>query len=86
MRAVARSLGRHGITANSVAIGTTRTPTMAGVTENAELAKRVLRNYTIRRFGEPSDVANMVLFLASEASSWITGQTYPVNGGFSFSM
>ncbi|MCP5042303.1 MAG: SDR family oxidoreductase [bacterium] len=86
MRAVARSLGRHSITANCVAIGTTRTPTMAGVTENEELAKRVLRNYTIRRFGEPSDVANMVLFLASEASSWITGQTYPVNGGFSFSM
>jgi 3-oxoacyl-[acyl-carrier protein] reductase len=85
-RAVARSLGRHQITANCVAIATTRTPTMAGVTENEELAKRVLRNYTIRRFGEPSDVANMVLFLASDASSWITGQTYPVNGGFSFSM
>ena len=33
---------------------------------------------------EPSDVAAMVLFLASGASSWITGQTYPVNGGFSF--
>ena len=86
MRAVARSLGRHDITANCVAIATTRTPTMAGVTENEELAKRVLKNYTIRRFGEPSDVANMVLFLASEAASWITGQTYPVNGGFSFSM
>lgn len=85
-RAVAKALGRHMITANCVAIGTTRTPAVAGVTENEELAKRVLRNYTIRRFGEPSDVANMVLFLASDASGWITGQTYPVNGGFSFSM
>ncbi len=85
-RAVARSLGRHQITANCVAIATTRTPAVAAMTENEELAKRVLRNYTIRRFGEPSDVANMVLFLASDASSWITGQTYPVNGGFSFSM
>jgi 3-oxoacyl-[acyl-carrier protein] reductase len=66
-----------------VAIATTRTPTVAMMTENEELAKRVLRNYTIRRFGEPSDVANMVLFLASDASSWITGQTYPVNGGYS---
>jgi 3-oxoacyl-[acyl-carrier protein] reductase len=56
------------------------------MTENVELAKRVLRNYTIRRFGEPSDAANMVLFLASDASGWITGQTYPVNGGYSFSM
>jgi len=85
-RAVARSLGRYEITANCVAIATTRTPAVAAMTENEELAKRVLRNYTIRRFGEPSDVANMVLFLASDASSWITGQTYPVNGGFSFSM
>jgi len=85
-RAVARSLGRHNITANCVAIATTRTPAVAGMTENEDLAKRVLRNYTIRRFGEPSDVANMVLFLASDASSWITGQTYPVNGGFSFAM
>ncbi|MCP4005070.1 MAG: SDR family oxidoreductase [bacterium] len=86
IRAAARSLGRYEITANCVAIGTTRTPTLAAVTENEELGKRVLRNYTIRRFGEPSDIANMVLFLASEAASWITGQTYPVNGGFSFSM
>jgi 3-oxoacyl-[acyl-carrier protein] reductase len=82
-RAIAKTLGRYMITANCVAIATTRTPAVTMMTENEELAKRVLRNYTIRRFGEPSDVANMVLFLASDASSWITGQTYPVNGGFS---
>jgi 3-oxoacyl-[acyl-carrier protein] reductase len=45
-----------------------------------------MSNYVIRRLGEPSDIAAMVLFLASDASSWITGQTYPVNGGFSFAM
>jgi 2-hydroxycyclohexanecarboxyl-CoA dehydrogenase len=86
MRAVARAMGRFMITANSVSIATTRTPGVADVTEDAERAKRMLSHYTIRRFGEPSDVANMVLFLASDASSWITGQTYPVNGGFSFAM
>ncbi len=53
------------------------------MTENEDLAKRVLKNYIIRRFGEPSDVAAMVTFLASNAAGWITGQTYPVNGGFS---
>ena len=37
----------------------------------------------IRRLGEPTDAANMILFLSSDAASWITGQTYPVNGGFS---
>jgi len=86
MRAVARSMGRHMITANSVSIATTLTPGVADVTQDEERAKRMLSQYTIRRFGEPSDVANMVLFLASDASSWITGQTYPVNGGFSFSL
>jgi NAD(P)-dependent dehydrogenase (short-subunit alcohol dehydrogenase family) len=43
-----------------------------------------LSRYVIRRFGKPDDVANMVLFLCSDAASWITGQTYPVNGGYSF--
>jgi len=40
----------------------------------------------IRRLGKPDDVANMALFLCSDASSWITGQTYPVNGGYSLAM
>ena len=86
MRALAKSLGRYEITANSVAIATTNTPAVRRMVENEELAKKVLRNYTIRRFGEPSDVAAMVTFLASSASSWITGQTYPVNGGFSVNL
>lgn len=86
MRAIARSLGRYSITANCVALGTTRTPATAGATSSEELAKRILRSYTIRRFGEPEDAANMVLFLASDASSWVTGQTIPVNGGYSFAM
>ena len=85
-RALARSLGRFDITANNVAIAATRTPAVRAMTENEELAKRVLRSYVIRRFGEPSDVAGMITFLASSASGWITGQTYPVNGGFSVNL
>ena len=85
-RALARSLGRFDITANNVAIAATRTPAVAAMTENEDLAKRVLRSYIIRRFGEPSDVAAMITFLASGASGWITGQTYPVNGGFSVNL
>jgi len=84
-RAIARTAGRYNVRANCVAISTTRTPTTAIVTESPDIAKKFLSQYVIRRFGEPSDVANMVLFLASDAASWITGQTYPVNGGFAFS-
>jgi 3-oxoacyl-[acyl-carrier protein] reductase len=83
MRALARSLARFHITANSVAIGMTRTPAMERVLADDEMTGRVLSHYLIRRVGEPADVAAMVSFLASEAASWITGQTYPVNGGFS---
>ena len=46
----------------------------------------MLKHYVIRRVGEPSDAASMILFLASNAASWITGQTYPVNGGYSFAV
>jgi 3-oxoacyl-[acyl-carrier protein] reductase len=85
-RALARSLGRFDITVNNVAIAATRTPAVAAMTDNEELAKRVLRSYIIRRFGEPSDIAAMITFLASNASGWVTGQTYPVNGGFSVNL
>ena len=87
MRSVARTLGRHQITANSVAIALTATPaverTLQGVPERL---KRQMEKYIIRRPGQPQDIANMVLFLASDASSWITGQVYPVNGGFTLAL
>ena len=46
-----------------------------------ELEKKMLRNTPIRRLGEVSDIARAVLFLASPASSWISGQVIFVNGG-----
>lgn len=85
MRALSKSLGRYQITANNIAIATTNTPAVARMLQNEETAKKMLRNYTIRRFGEPSDIAAVATLLASNASGWITGQTYPVNGGFSVS-
>jgi 3-oxoacyl-[acyl-carrier protein] reductase len=86
-RAIARSLGRYHITANCVAIAATMTPAIeARLNANPDMKKKMMEKYVIRRPGQPTDVANMVLFLASDASPWITGQTYPVNGGFSFAM
>lgn len=88
MRGMARTLGRYMITANSVSIASTATPTTEEILDAAgpERRKKILEKYVIRRQGQPADVANMVLFLSSDASSWITGQTYPVNGGFSFGL
>ncbi|MGY3473557.1 SDR family NAD(P)-dependent oxidoreductase [Bradyrhizobium ottawaense] len=85
MRAAARALGRYAITANCVALpGMSTPPVEAHMKADPEKAKKVLQKYVIRRFGRPEEVANMVLFLASDASSYITGQTYGVNGGFVF--
>src|ERR1041385_6362538 len=85
MRSCARSLGRYGVTANCVAIALTATPAVERTLKgDPERLKRTLEKYIIRRPGQPTDIANMVQFLASDASTWITGQVYPVNGGFSF--
>ncbi|WP_265920291.1 SDR family NAD(P)-dependent oxidoreductase [Cupriavidus nantongensis] len=87
MRGVARAMGRHHVTANCVAISATVTPAIeARLKADPERTKKMMERYVIRRPGRPNDVANMVTFLASDASSWITGQTYPVNGGFSFAL
>jgi NAD(P)-dependent dehydrogenase (short-subunit alcohol dehydrogenase family) len=89
-RSIAREVGRYNITVNCVALGTIRTPTTsrpdADSPENVEREKQQLKKYIIRRKGEPEDVAGLVGFLAGPSASWITGQTYPVNGGYSFAL
>jgi 3-oxoacyl-[acyl-carrier protein] reductase len=85
-RSLAASVGRYGITANCVSLAATRTPrTAAGLAHEAQVSA-LLKRYIIRRPGEPEDAANMVLMLASDAASWVTGQTVPVNGGYSFAL
>lgn len=87
MRSVARGMGRYNVNANCVVIGAMGTPMIeARMAQDPERSKRILEKYIIRRLGRPSDVANMVLYLSSSASDYITGQTYPVNGGFTFAL
>jgi 3-oxoacyl-[acyl-carrier protein] reductase len=81
-RSVAREVGRFGITCNCVALGTINT--WGG--DDSEANPEMLKRYVIRRRGLPKDVAAMTVFLASPQAEWITGQTYPVNGGYSFSL
>lgn len=85
-RAVARSAGRFGITANCVAISATRTPFVESILDDEAVAKEQLKRYIIRRFGTPEDVAGMVVFLCSTAGAWITAQTVPVNGGYAVAL
>ena len=84
IRSVAREVGRHGITANCLALGTMN-PSEAPPEEEEQFAWLVKR-YAIRRRGLPSDVAGITAFLASDMAEWITGQTIPVNGGYSMAL
>ena len=87
-RALALETGRHGITVNNIALGTMRTPAteeMWADPDNPRI-KATLQRYLVRRPGLPEDVAPLAVFLASVQASWITGQTYPLNGGFSFAL
>jgi 3-oxoacyl-[acyl-carrier protein] reductase len=87
MRSIAKEGGRYGITANCISLSTLQPPweepKLSEYLESDHAKKHVSR-YVVRRFGKPDDVAAMTLFLCSDASSWITGQTYPVNGGYTF--
>jgi NAD(P)-dependent dehydrogenase (short-subunit alcohol dehydrogenase family) len=89
MRAIAREAGRFGVTANAISLSSLEPqldePAKAQYLASDQL-KQLVSRYTIRRLGKPEDVANMTLFLCSNAAGWITGQTYPVNGGYSFAM
>jgi 3-oxoacyl-[acyl-carrier protein] reductase len=84
-RSIAKEAGKYGITANCVAIGATRTPALVAQASEERLAT-IARAYPMRRIGEPDDPANMIVFLSSDAASFVTGQTIPVNGGYSFAV
>jgi NAD(P)-dependent dehydrogenase (short-subunit alcohol dehydrogenase family) len=84
-RSVAKEVARHGITVNNVSLGTMRTPISEAswVDISDEQAAARLRGYAIRRPGLPEDAAGLVGYLVSPGASWITGQTIPLNGGYS---
>jgi 2-hydroxycyclohexanecarboxyl-CoA dehydrogenase len=83
-KTIAREVARHGITANSVCPGPTRTPMLEGMAAGEggqKLIDSLTRAVPMRRLGEPEDVAAAVAFLASERAGFITGQTLSVSGG-----
>lgn len=81
IRSAAIDLAAHGIRVNGVAPGVVDTPLAELVVHNAELAPEYLKAIPLGRFGQPSDIANCVLFLASDEAAYITGQTIVLDGG-----
>jgi NAD(P)-dependent dehydrogenase (short-subunit alcohol dehydrogenase family) len=79
-RSVATQYGKQGIRCNAVSPGTIMTPSVANNVPPVVL-EIMERNALVPRLGQPEDVANLVLFLASDESAYITGQVIVVDGG-----
>ena len=80
-KSVAKELGSRNIRANAVAPGFIKTPMTDALTEEQKNA--MLAQVAMRRYGEVEEIANVVAFLASDQSSYVTGQVIEVSGGIS---
>ena len=81
-RALAVEWAMRGIRVNAVAPTWVRTELTTGLFESQNLMDRVLDMTPMRRLAEPADVADAIVFLASDRARMITGHTLPVDGGF----
>lgn len=82
-RALAREVGSYGITVNSISPGAFPTAAEEIHPDREGYNQRILESQCIKRRGTPDDIANTVLFFASDLSEFITGQTILVDGGWS---
>ena len=80
-RAQGDAWAERGVRSNMVAPGFIRTRMTAGIDANESLKGKLLRTIPMRRFAEPGEVASVILFLASDAASYVTGQSIVVDGG-----
>lgn len=79
-KVLSRELARRNITVNAVAPGVVLTDMGKSIPEEARV--EMLKNIPLSRFGEPREIADVVLFLCSDLASYMTGQTLHVNGGW----
>ena len=82
-RSLASELGPRGIRVNAIRPGMVETEgaRSIGITES-ELRKQVESQTPLRRIGQPQDITGAAVFLASDESAWITGETFVVSGGY----
>lgn len=82
-KALAREVARYNIRVNVVAPGITDTPLLQQIIQagNEKLIDAIVRSTPLRRMAQPQEVAEAVVFLASDRASFVTGQTLSVSGG-----
>ncbi|MEU5659993.1 SDR family oxidoreductase [Streptomyces sp. NPDC047737] len=80
-KTIAVQLGPRRITVNAVAPGATRTATNGAVFDTPGLTEQISGMTALNRLGGPDDVADVVVFLASDAARWVTGQIIDASGG-----
>lgn len=78
---MARELGTAGVRVNAISPGWIRTDLNANFRGDSEAEKAFVANVPMQRWGEPSEIAGAAVFLASDASSYVTGTTIVIDGG-----
>ncbi len=81
-RAVAAEFAQRGIRVNAVCPGAVRTPMTAGMSADPAIEQATAAMHPMGRFAEPEEIAAVVVWLVSDASSYMTGALVPVDGGF----
>jgi NAD(P)-dependent dehydrogenase (short-subunit alcohol dehydrogenase family) len=84
VRNLAAEFGPSNVRVNAIAPGLVRTDFARALWENPDILKSVTKVAALRRIGEPRELAGAAIFLASDAGSFVTGQTLVVDGGSTF--
>jgi NAD(P)-dependent dehydrogenase (short-subunit alcohol dehydrogenase family) len=80
-KVLAIEVARHNIRVNAIGPGFIETPMTASIRANEERRQAIVNSVPLRRLGQPEDIANAALFLASDESSYFTGEILFPDGG-----